>query len=103
MSRTTNIEVVKAWSNSSTWGQGILRSHTDNLRTDGRNLFSYGLRIGVTLGGQKIAIDYTAPANSFRSMTTSNHVGKAKRYADVSMHPKVAAMTIENSTEPFRS
>tara|TARA_R100000008_G_C3564625_1_gene158379 strand:+ start:482 stop:784 length:303 start_codon:yes stop_codon:yes gene_type:complete len=99
MSKTTNIEVVKAWSNSSTWGQGVLKSHTENLTTDGQNLFSYGLRIGVTLGGQKIAIDYTAPANSFRSMTTSNHVGKAKRYADVSMHPMVAAMTMKQSRE----
>ena len=90
MSKTTNNEVVRAWSNSSTWGQDLLKSHTENLTTDGKSLYSYGVLIGTTLKGEKVALDYTAPTGNFLSVTTSCHVGRAKRYADITMHPKVA-------------
>ena len=33
--------------------------------------------------------DYTAPGGGFYSMTTSQHVGLARRHADLVMHPKV--------------
>ena len=92
MLKTTNMNVIYSWD-----GGRPARSHNGNLYTDGENLFSYNLKIGITVRGEKIALDYTAPANSFRSMTTSNHVGKAKRHADTVMHPKVAQMSFRNN------
>ena len=84
--RTDNASVIKAWTNSRQ-----AQSHTDNLRTDGTFLHSYALLIGFTSDdGSKVLLDYTAPAQCFRSMTTSQHVGQAKRYADDVMHPKAA-------------
>ena len=65
-------------------------SHTGNLSTDGQRLFSYRLVIGDTLAGEKIALDYTASVGQFQSMTTSQHVGLAKRQVanDNIMHPE---------------
>ena len=84
--RTDNDSVVKAWSRSRK-----AESHTNNLSTDGRLLHSYSLLIGFTADdGSKVLLDYTAPAQCFRSMTTSAHVGLAKRAADDIMHPKAA-------------
>ena len=74
----TKKQVVESWIN----GQ---RSSTPNksLRSDGENLWSYGLRIGYTVKGfLKVVKDYTSPAGKFVSVTTSNHVGLAKQYAD---------------------
>ena len=57
-------------------------SHTWNLSTDGNKLYSYNLEIARhdTEGGY-VVFDYTAPAGSFASMTTSCHVGRVKRAA----------------------
>ena len=49
-----------------------------NLCTDGRNLYSYGLKIGETRGTQKVVFDYTA-TGEYQSQTTSNHVNATKR------------------------
>ena len=76
----TNEFVAKAWKNN------IIAS-TQNMRTDGINLYSYNLRIGYTENGKKIAIDYTASGGSFYSRTTSNHVSYAKRVSDVVQEP----------------
>ena len=83
MSRLDNSEVITAWHR----GQRA-SSHTGNLSTDGQKLFSYALVIGDTLAGEKIALDYTASVGEFRSQTTSQHVGLAKRSADDVMHPE---------------
>jgi len=76
----TNESVAKAWKNN------IIAS-TQNMRTDGINLYSYNLRIGYTENGKKVAIDYTAAGGSFYSMTTSKHVSYAKRVSDVVQEP----------------
>ena len=75
----------------STWlGSREGRSHTGNLTTDGKKLYSYALVIGDTLAGEKIVLDYTASVGQFQSMTTSQHVGLAKRQACSGniMHPE---------------
>lgn len=70
-----NAKVVDAWVNGRVARGG-------NLRTDGQKLYSYLLCIGTTENGRKVVRDYTARgAYGFRSMTTSQHVGLARRYA----------------------
>ena len=90
MSRLDNSEVITAWQRGQRGS-----SHTGNLSTDGQKLFSYALVIGDTLAGEKIALDYTASVGEFRTMTTSQHVGLAKRAVVASdgddcnvMHPE---------------
>ena len=63
------------------------------LRTDGRSLWSYDLKIAEkTLGGIVVA-DFTSPGGHFVSMTTSTHVGLAKRVADTVMLPETFVAT----------
>ena len=83
--RLDNTAVIQSWLRGQRGS-----SHTGNLSTDGQKLFSYALVIGDTLGGEKIALDYTASVGQFRSMTTSQHVGLAKReVAQLNiMHPE---------------
>ena len=74
-----NEQVVNAWLN----GQ---RGAAGNLSTDGALLWSYNLCIGHTAGHVhypvKVVRDYTAAGEfGFVSMTTSPHVGLAKRLA----------------------
>lgn len=58
------------------------------LRTDGRSLYSYDLKIAEkTLAGVVVA-DFTSPGGQFVSQTTSKHVGLAKRVADTIMLPE---------------
>ena len=82
--RTNNRGVIERWSD----GQ---RAHTSKhaLTTDGKALFSYGLKIGMRAGNTCVVADYTAATGSFQSHTTSVHVGLAKDVADLVMHPKV--------------
>jgi hypothetical protein len=77
--RVKNREVVRAW------GEGrVATSHTGNLTTNGKILWSYALQIGDTSGDTKVLKDYTASARwGFKSQTTSCHVGYARRFADV--------------------
>ena len=71
MKRVTNDEVAQAWLENR---EAV--SHTGNLRTDGKVIFSYQLQIGDTSDGKKIVRDYTARGSyGFRSQTTSCHVG----------------------------
>jgi len=70
-----NFDVVQAWSTGRVAAAG-------NLLTDGQKLYSYKLCIGTTVDGSKVVHDYTAKGDhGFVSMTTSQHVGLAKRYA----------------------
>ena len=65
------------------------RGAAGSLRTDGRSLWSYDLKIAEkTLGGIVVA-DFTSPGGHFVSMTTSKHVGLAKRVADTVMLPEL--------------
>ena len=92
MSRMKNELVINSWT------RGVAASsHNGALRTDGVNLYSYNLRIGYRAKtGATILGDYTSPGGSFRSMTTSSHVGKARGIACHVMHPAV----FENSEFP---
>ena len=47
-------------------------------------LYSYALKIGTTTDDHcKNVLDYTARGLGFYSVTTSTHVGMAKKYADI--------------------
>ena len=77
-----NDAVVRAFSRGE-------RAAAGNLSTDGRSLYSYDLKIGErTLGGIVVA-NFTSPGGRFVSMTTSKHVGLAKRVADTVMLPEL--------------
>ena len=75
-----NSDVVYAWANNR-------NANTQNLRTDGSNLYSYALKIGYTDGHKKVAIDHTSGGGSFYSSTTSRHVSLAKQKSDVVEKP----------------
>ena len=85
MTRLRNELVLEKWKDGE-----IAASHNGALSTDGTNLFSYKLKIGHrSRSGVTIVGDFTSPGGSFRSMTTSCHVGKARGIADHVMHPAV--------------
>ena len=72
----TNNRVIEAWQRGERAAnhRGTLQCYSDGT------LYSYGLHIGqCTPAGVCIVGDYTAPAGGFRSVTTSCHVGRAKR------------------------
>ena len=72
------------------WAEGRdARNHKSTLKAIDGNLYSYNVTSGSrTEGGQCVVVDYTA-SGRFLSQTTSCHVGRAKRYADMVMHPLV--------------
>jgi hypothetical protein len=75
-----NAEVVNNWAQGN---EGFTRA----LRTDGSNLYSYNLRIGITgPDSEKIVFDFSSGGGKFMSQTTSTHVGLARRHADT-IHP----------------
>ena len=53
-----------------------------SLWTNGQELYSYALKIGLTEGNVKVLLNYTALGGSFVSHTTSTHVNKSREYAD---------------------
>ena len=68
------------------WRYGVAcQNHTGSLHTDGQKLYSYRLCIGDTApNGKKFLKDYTANGTyGYQSQTTSCHVGRARRFADV--------------------
>jgi len=68
------------------------KNHRGSLTADEDGaLWSYDLKIGQRTGDACIVADFTAPAGGFRSMTTSQHIGKARFHADLVMHPTVWA------------
>jgi hypothetical protein len=102
--RVNNDNVIHAWIHglSARNGRRSLRSVS---YPDGRaELFSYDLKIGErTPAGAMVIADFTAGADGFHSMTTSCHVGLAKRETDspVIMHPKVWATSPMSERKPF--
>lgn len=66
----TNKEIVKAFIN------GKRTSNLKNLRSDGRFLYSYDLKIASVFDRRVIITDYTKP--NYVSQTTSCHVGLVK-------------------------
>ena len=72
-----NGQVVAAWL------RGVIAG-TANLTTDGKDIYSYQLKIGETRNGEKVAFDYTSGGlREYYSQTTSKHVGMIKRCADI--------------------
>ena len=84
--RVGNDHVAKRWAMGKT-----ARSHTGNLYTDGKKIYSYELQIGDTSDdGRKFVRDYTANGSyGFRSMTTSCHVGLLRYIHGVDQQPIV--------------
>lgn len=81
-----NDAVVRAFSRGE-------RARAGALRTDGRSLWSYDLKIAEkTLAGVVVA-DYTSPGGAFQSQTTSSHVNLAKRVADTIMLAEIFERT----------
>ena len=70
----TNKDVVDAW-----YGGRVANS--TNLITDGRDLYSYELRIGATAAHDKVAFKFTGA--KMVSTTTSKHVSMAIDVADL--------------------
>jgi len=77
--KTTNSGVIAAWTQG--W-----EAHSPNMKTDGKSLWHFQTRIGVTKGKNKVAIDYTGPKSVSGSTTAA--VNKAKRFADRVVPPK---------------
>ena len=67
------------------WAEGNAAcNHGGTFWTDGVRLYSYQLQIGDTTGDVKVLRDYSANGrHGFKSMTTSQHVGKARTHADI--------------------
>jgi hypothetical protein len=74
----TNSRVVYSWMNGKPF-------KSLSMKTDGKDLYSYKLKIGTTTDDHcKNVLDYTARGLGFYSVTTSTHVGLAKKYAHLS-------------------
>lgn len=87
----TNSQVADAWSKGK-------RASSLNMSTDGKNIFSYWLRIGKTSDtGDKIAFDYTAKGGAFYSRTTSKHCGYSQRFSDKTFDMKNNAQIMEDN------
>ena len=77
----TNQKVIENW----TQGKQGKSLH---MKTDGKSLFSYNMKIGETLtNGKKYGLNVQSPF--FYSMTTSGHVGIVRYYADKMVDPKI--------------
>ena len=95
-----NQQVIEAWQHGQRAAnhRGTLQCYSDGT------LYSYGLHIGQrTPSGVCIVGDYTAPGGGFKSVTTSCHVGRAKRVQGVTvMHPLVwVDSPLSNEEIPF--
>ena len=96
----TNSKVIEAWQHGERASnhRGTLQCYSDGT------LYSYNLHIGrCTPAGVCIVGDYTAPGGEFRSVTTSSHVGRAKRVQGACvMHPLVwVESPLSNEEIPF--
>lgn len=70
-----NLEVIKAWVR----GQA---ARNKNMKTDGRSLYSYNLKIAERKELCLEIYDYTSTGGNFVSVTTSQHVNMTKRQVD---------------------
>ena len=64
-------------------------ARTAHLESDGLSLWSYSLKIAHRTPEGIVVGDFTAPGGDFHSMTTSKHVGMAKREAHTIMLPEL--------------
>ena len=77
-----NQDVIRSFA----WGK---RAAAPNLQPAGRSLWSYDLKIAQRTPDGVVVGDFTAPGGDFHSMTTSKHVGMAKREAHTIMLPEL--------------
>ena len=90
MKKLSNSQVIEAWIDGD-----AAKNHKGTLMSLATGeLYSYNLKIGHrTKGGVCVLCEYNARTGSFRSQTTSTHVGLAKRLITRSgglvMHPRV--------------
>ena len=71
-------EIPLAWKN-----YRIASTPSGSFSTDGRNIYSYNLKIGYTDEyGQKVLLNYTSASGRFQSHTTSRHVNLSAFHAD---------------------
>ena len=77
-----NQDVIRSFA----WGEPAAAG---NLQTDGRSLWSYDLKIAQRTPEGVVVGDFTAPGGDFHSVTTSKHVGMAKREAHTIMLPEL--------------
>ena len=95
----TNSEVVRLWRA----GQAATNHRRSLYAMQDGSLWSYGLKIGQkTDGGYCIVANYTA-SGSYKSQTTSCHIGHARQVAHQVWHPKVWEVSKLNDCEevPF--
>jgi hypothetical protein len=99
MKRVNNHEVVQLWKEGNP-----ACNHKRTLYSLDGGLYSYHLKIGYrTDSGTCIIAEYTA-AGEYASQTTSCHVGIARRYAHLVMHPRVwvtSPLATPNNNKPF--
>ena len=104
--RLNNDGVIKAWQNGVSARNGKRTLRSVSYPNGSAELFSYGLKIGErTKAGALVIADFTAPADGFRSMTTSCHVNLTKVHAvregAIIMHPKVWECSPMSDSRPF--
>ena len=83
-----NHNVIKSWVRGFPASNFGSKGNT-TLSTDGRNLYSYKLKIGYTTEkGNKVVKLYNASTDNFKTMTTSRHVSLATVQADKTIAPE---------------
>lgn len=81
------------------WAYG-LTGRSNHMWTENGNLYSYNLRIGYTTKYGTTVLYLYASHNGkgrFVSMTTSQHVSLAVRWADVVIHPDTRERIYQNT------
>ena len=71
----SNSRVIYSWINGKHW-----KSYS--MYTDGKSIYSYNLKIGLTEDDEKVLLDYTARGLGYCSQTTSQQVNLARPYVD---------------------
>ncbi len=70
-----NKQVIQNWKNNES-------GHSNNMSTNGQDIYSYSLQIGTTMNKHKILFNYSSrkirgTKGISRSATTSNHISQA--------------------------
>lgn len=83
-----NYQVIRQWIRG--FGAENFGSNGEaTLSTDGRDLYSYKLKIGYTTEkGNKVVKLYNAKSGNFKTRTTSKHVSMAVKQADRTIIPE---------------
>ena len=104
--RLNNDGVIKAWTNGLSARNGRRSLRSVSYPNGSAELFSYGLKIVErTKSGAMVIGDFTAPADGYRSQTTSCHVNLTKALAcrdgAIIMHPRVWECSPMSEDRPF--